>query len=234
MLDGKMMVQLASRHVGERYVFGTLVPMSNAAWKGPWDCAEFASWCHFQATGQLFGCRPRSGNPDSVDAYTGFWGDDATTSQSTIPVEVAAATPGAFLLRLPRPGATGHIVISAGDGSTVEAMDRKHGVVRSVLAHRRWDFGVLAPGLEVSSGKAAPVAEPGLIVRETKPPATGVRVKTIQRALKALGLSPGLIDGAYGPQTAAAVRAFQVDKGLVPDGETGVTTARALKIDWPE
>jgi N-acetylmuramoyl-L-alanine amidase len=233
MPNGSEVVKLASKHIGERYVFGTLVPMSNAAWKGPWDCAEFASWCLFQVTGELFGCRPRGGNPDSVDAYTGFWGEDAATGQSTMPVGVAAATPGAFLLRLPRPGATGHIVISVGDGSTVEAMDRKHGVVRSVLANRRWDIGILPPGLGISSREAVMVAEPGLIIRVKEPPSTGAHVKAIQRALKALGLSPGPIDGAYGPQTAAAVRAFQVDKGLVPDGETGVKTARALKIVWP-
>jgi N-acetylmuramoyl-L-alanine amidase len=233
MPNGSEVVKVASKHIGERYVFGTPVPMSNAAWKGPWDCAEFASWCLFQVTGELFGCRPRGGHPDSVDAYTGFWGDDAAASKSAISVEAAAATPGAFLLRVPRPGATGHIVISAGDGSTVEAMDHKHGVVRSVLARRRWDIGILAPGLGASNAESLHVAEPGLIIRETKPPSTGALVKAIQRALKALGLSPGPIDGAYGPQTAAAVRAFQVDKGLVPDGETGVTTARALKIMWP-
>ncbi|MDB5822910.1 MAG: hypothetical protein JWR21_1614 [Herminiimonas sp.] len=232
MPNGSEVVKLASKHIGERYVFGTAVPMSNAAWKGPWDCAEFASWCLYQVTGELFGCRPRGGDPDAADAYTGYWGDDARTSKSTIPVEVAAGTPGAFLLRLPRPGATGHIVISGGDGSTVEAMDRKHGVVRSVLAHRRWDFGILVPGLELSSGEAVKVAMPGLVIREKKPPVIGAQVKAIQRALKALGLSPGPIDGAYGPQTAAAVHAFQVDKGLVPDGETGLKTARALKIDW--
>lgn len=233
MPDGRDVVKLASKHVGERYVFGSLVPMSNAAWKGPWDCAEFASWCLFQVTGDLFGCRPRGGKPDSVDAYTGYWGDDARKGKSTIPIGTAAATPGAFLLRLPQPGATGHIVISVGDGSTVEAMDSKHGVVRSALGHRRWDFGILAPGLGVHSGEALHVFEPGPVIRVQQPPATGPLVKTIQRALKAIGLSPGPIDGIYGPQTAAAVRAFQVDKGLVPDGETGAKTARALKLIWP-
>jgi N-acetylmuramoyl-L-alanine amidase len=233
MPDGQDIVKVALKHVGERYVFGSLAPMSNASWKGPWDCAEFASWCLFQSTGTLFGCRPRGAAPDTVDAYTGFWGEDAKKQKCVVPVDVAAATPGAFVLRLPQPGATGHIVISTGDGRTVEAMDHIHGVTRSTLHQRRWDLGIRAPGLASGNCDPVPVTKSGTIVRAGGASVPGTLVKAIQRALKALGLSPGPIDGVYGPQTVAAVRAFQVDKGLVPDGEVGPKTARALKIDLP-
>jgi hypothetical protein len=40
----------------ERYVLGAFAPKDNANWTGPWDCAEFASWVTFQASGLLLGC----------------------------------------------------------------------------------------------------------------------------------------------------------------------------------
>jgi N-acetylmuramoyl-L-alanine amidase len=233
MPKGRDIVKLAARHEGERYVFGTLVPLSNRSWQGPWDCAEFASWCVFQVTGTIFGARPANGNPDTVDAYTGFWGDAARKQKCITSVGEAAATPGAFVLRLPQPGATGHIVISAGDGTTIEAMDRRHGVVSSVLEGRRWDFGILVPGIDYKSVEAIGIAQPTAVVHSNLSNASGPLVKTIQRVLKNLGYSPGPIDGKFGPQTGAAVRAFQTDKGMVPDGEVGPKTAKALNIDWP-
>jgi peptidoglycan hydrolase-like protein with peptidoglycan-binding domain len=55
-------------------------------------------------------------------------------------------------------------------------------------------------------------------------------IKNIQRALKALGINPGPIDGDYGSQTVAAVAAFQATKGLIVDGQVGVQTAKRLKV----
>ncbi len=146
MATATQLLTLARAHVGEAYVLGALAPKGNPRWSGPWDCAEFASWCVFQASGQIFGCRPRGGDPDTVDAYTGFWAEDAAAIGREIAVGLAAATPGAFLLR--RPGG-------------------------------------------------------------------------------AIG-----VDGDFGPQTAAAVRAFQLRKGLVVDGEVGARTAKARKVAW--
>src|SRR5438874_10761443 len=40
-------------HIGEPYVLGSLAPKNNPTWKGPWDCAEFASWLVFQAADVL-------------------------------------------------------------------------------------------------------------------------------------------------------------------------------------
>jgi lysozyme family protein len=55
-------------------------------------------------------------------------------------------------------------------------------------------------------------------------------VKRIQQALESKGFSPGTIDGEYGPDTEAAVVAFQLSEGLVADGEVGRDTAAALGI----
>ena len=77
MATAQSLLRLARQHLGEQYVFGAMVPKDNPDWHGPWDCAEFASWCVFQVSGKLFGCRPRT-NPDTADAYSGFWMEDAT------------------------------------------------------------------------------------------------------------------------------------------------------------
>src|SRR5437764_5906029 len=62
-----------------------------------------------------------------------------------------------------------------------------------------------------------------------KPGDTGSQVKTLQRALAALGYSPGTPDGDYGPSTQNAVERFQVAKGLAEDGIVGAVTLAALQ-----
>lgn len=61
------------------------------------------------------------------------------------------------------------------------------------------------------------------------PGATGSQVKTLQRALAALGFSPGTPDGDYGPSTQVAVERFQSSKGLTADGVVGAVTLAALQ-----
>lgn len=223
----------ARAHVGERYVFGAKVPKGNPNWRGPWDCAEFTSWCVYQVTGKLFGCRPRSGDPNVVDAYTGWWAEDASGIGKRISVADAAATPGAFLLRIPAAGVNGHVVISAGGGRTVEAHSTRRGVIESTVDGRRWSTGVLVPGIKVAVPKAAePPRQPLLVLRVKRPAMEGGIVRDVQRRLTKLGFNAGPADGIYGPQTAAAVQSFQIERGLLVDGEVGPRTARALGVEW--
>ena len=77
MATGKEIVNLALKHVGEQYVLGAVVPKDDPAWDGPWDCAEFVSWCVYQTAKVLYGCANDRGEPATADAYTGFWGRDA-------------------------------------------------------------------------------------------------------------------------------------------------------------
>lgn len=233
MTTGEDVLRLAKRHLGEEYVLGVVAPKSNAQWRGPWDCAEFVSWCVFQASGILYGCNNNT-NPILADAFTGFWHRDATSLGRSIDVESAASIPGAAVLRIPQPGLIGHVVFSDGEGGTVEAHSSSTGVVRRKLSGRRWDTGILVPGIAYTPvSDPRPVPQPLLVLRLTHPQMQGTLVREVQRALKAKGFNPGRIDGIYGPNTVAAVNAFQLSNGLVPDGEVGAETARALGITMP-
>ena len=53
-------------------------------------------------------------------------------------------------------------------------------------------------------------------------------VKQIQKFLNAKGYSVGKVDGWYGKKTANAVRKFQKDNNLKPDGDVGRNTLTAM------
>ncbi len=55
--------------------------------------------------------------------------------------------------------------------------------------------------------------------------------KAIQRMLRVLGYKVDRVDGEYGPQTAAAIRAYQRDRSVYPDGEPTVELIDALMRD---
>lgn len=235
MVTGEDILKIAKKHVGEKYHLGVLVPKDNANWTGSWDCAEFASWCVYQASGKLYGCNRDTGDPATADAYTGFWAEDARQRGQIIPIEDAIHTPGAALVRRPGANKIGHIVISDGKGGTVEAHSTKRGVIAGSAHGRVWDMGVLVPFIAYTTGGAGTAVPPvGMIYRVQMPMMSGPRVKDIQQALAAKGFDPGDVDGFYGPKAAAAVTAFQLDQGnLVADGEVGPLTAAALGVPFP-
>jgi Putative peptidoglycan binding domain len=231
---GEQILALAGKHVGEKYVFGALAPKDNKNWDGPWDCAEFASWLVFQTADELYGCSNDDGNPSRADAFTGFWARDAAKLGKRVSIDQAKRTPGAAILR--HADGKGHIVISDGKGGTVEAQSSRTGVVRDKVDGRRWDTGVLVPDIDYSPNEGvSPHRPPSVaIFRLTDPPMTGETVKAIQHALKKLDFDPGPVDGEFGPMTDAAVRAFQLTRRLVVDGEVGPQTARSLGIKLPK
>jgi N-acetylmuramoyl-L-alanine amidase len=229
--SGEQVLQIARQHRGETYLLGVFVPKNNPNWKGPWDCAEFASWVNFQVSGKLYGCKRDFGDPATADAYTGYWERDATQLGQAVPIDEAARTPGAMVLRVPAPGAFGHIVISDGVGGTVEAHSPGDGVVEAKLANRRWTTGILIPGIQYTPGTSVVVAKTSdTVYRLTLPLMTGDAVREIQQKLLAAGFDPGALDGEFGPHTQAAVVALQLARGLTPDGEVGPITAAALGL----
>lgn len=232
MATGKDLVKLGDRHRGESYVLGAFAPKDNANWKGPWDCAEFVSWLTFQCAGLLVGCLDNSKAPAVADAYSGAWMRDATASHHSISLGQAKSTAGAVLVRKPTSTGIGHVAISRGDGSTIEAHSGKRGVTNDKVDGRRWDIAMLLPGIEYPNEMGEVVFSPpgSLVLRLTMPPMHGKLVKALQQALKKNNFDPGVIDGIFGPHTEAAVRAFQLQHGMVPDGEAGPSTRAVLGI----
>lgn len=229
MATGQDLIALAAQHIGEQYVYGATVPKDNAYWKGPWDCAEFASWCLYQVSGELFGCDNKP--PAIANAYTGYWHRQAKAKGFGVPVIVGKSTPGAFLLRAPTAQLGGHIAISDGAGHTFEAHSTATGVIRGKVDGRRWDMGVLPPAITYAQpAEYVPTSPPSLVLRLKNPNMKGAMIERLQRALTERGLFPGAIDGVYGPHTAAAVHAFQLTQGLLADGEAGEVTLRALGL----
>jgi hypothetical protein len=145
-----------------------------------------------------------------------------------ISIDDAARTPGAYLLRVGT--RIGHIVISQGNGDTIEAMGRNYGVREGKAGGRRWTMGVLPSGIEYIKGSAVEVQPPGVIFRLTSPRMQGEPILVIQRALLRAGFNPIDLDGIYGSETANAVMRFQTAKGLVEDSEVGPQTLLALGV----
>jgi len=59
-------------------------------------------------------------------------------------------------------------------------------------------------------------------------------VRGVQKELAAHGYKPGPIDGVAGPQTRAAVRAYQADAGLEVDGEADKSLLDHIKFALPK
>ena len=58
---------------------------------------------------------------------------------------------------------------------------------------------------------------------------SGSQVKQLQQNLIGLGFLEGKADGSYGSKTKAAVKDFQTEFGLAPDGNAGAATQRAVR-----
>ncbi|MBK0403014.1 peptidoglycan-binding protein [Adhaeribacter sp. BT258] len=236
MATGHDLIRIATTRVGQNYRLGALVPKNNPNWNGPWDCAEYISWCVYQTSGILYGCANNNGNPATAEAYTGYWRNDVNRLGIKIDVALAAKTVGAIVLRYPisNPQTIGHIVLSDGTGGTVEAKSARDGVRFDTLTGRRWDTGILIPGIDYTTrGATVIVTPPTLIFKLSNPLMRGEAVYKIQLALSREGFDPGSLDGIYGKETIASVLRFQRFAGLVADGEVGPQTAAALGIKLP-
>lgn len=93
-------------------------------------------------------------------------------------------------------------------------------------------ISVCAAGSSAQTNPPAPLVEFKPIAPRTYPRPVESALEA-QIALARRGLSAGPIDGIAGPQTAAALRAFQLSAGLRPTGALDDATRAALTLDSP-
>ncbi|MBS1500998.1 MAG: peptidoglycan-binding protein [Bacteroidetes bacterium] len=230
-MTGDDVVLLGDKHVGEPYLLGAHVPKDDANYKGPWDCTEFVSWLYYQTFGILYGCDNNQGNPHTYETYSGHWARDAKVLGHIVTVEQAKATPGAAILRFAGSGEVGHIAVSDGNGGTVEAHGKIDGITNSVVDGRRWDMGILVPGVTYKPNPIMPFRPPSItIYRLMYPYMVSPDVGRIQAALKKRGFETEDMNNIFGENTLRAVKLFQDSVGLNPDGEVSALTAAALDI----
>lgn len=85
---------------------------------------------------------------------------------------------------------------------------------------------------DTSSSSTTTTAAEETTTTESAATAATIRFdKEIQQELYDVGCHPGAVDGIMGPQTDAAILAFQEAAGLEADGELGPETEAALKKD---
>ena len=122
-----------------------------------------------------------------------------------------------------------------GFGLNNETVECSNGVQHFTSRNKKWTHWAVPACIDgsVQETPAAPAAdpEPGTVWRPTiRRGSKNTYVKECQTMLDRLGYDLGIcgIDSDYGTATAAAVRSFQSDNGLVVDGVVGPMTWDAL------
>lgn len=110
-------------------------------------------------------------------------------------------------------------VFDAGTSAAVRTFQQRRGLTADgVVGDDTWRT-IVAAGFELGDR----------LLLETRPMMRGDDVRELQRRLNRLGFDAGYDDGIYGPETAHAVREFQLNVGLQPDGMVGHDTIAALR-----
>lgn len=130
-----------------------------------------------------------------------------------------------------------HIGLYVGNGKCIEAAGVDSGVITSNITAGKWKWygelkSVSYPASEATEQPSAPAddKEPYSSLPTLKRGSKGEYVSLLQTKLVNKGYSVGSygIDGDFGKATEAAVRQFQRDNGLDPDGIVGAKTWDAL------
>jgi hypothetical protein len=141
-------VELAESQMGDTYVYGAKEPASDPNPKGhggPFDCSGLVAWAVRRAGGII---------PDGSTAQWHYCRDHGTL----IPIDQAIKTRGALLGI--ETASDQHIVISRGDGTTIEARGRAWGVGEWNAPGRGWTWAGLVPGVSYT-GTLLPPQLPG-------------------------------------------------------------------------
>lgn len=173
------------------------------------DCSGLFVWAFKELGGSIY-----HGSNTMWKKYTTVKG----TLTGTMTIK-----PGTAVFTVGSDGVRGHVGLYIGAGVCIEAKGTQYGVVTSNLS--RWDeWGELA-GVEYDLPEDTVTIAPRTLRKGNR----GTDVEELQRTLNEDPRYPTKVDGIYGADTAASVRAFQADHGLNADGIVGPKTWEALR-----
>lgn len=254
-MEGREIVKLANQFKGGGYELGALPFRINANYltefrdgkdpfdpkriKGKTDCAEFVTTVLFGKTKKLYGANNNEEKElKKVDAWTNFFKRDYDNSLfDKITPSEAAKIPGAIVLRYTKNSRIGHIVISEGTGTTIEAHSGKLGITNALLSGRTWDAAFLIPGFNYTTNSGIIIHEPKVTIYRLKTPymrdkeVSNGPIWKIQTVLNEKGYDTKGIEGVYGPGTFQAVTQYQKINELLVDGMVGPETAKSLGVN---
>ena len=207
MIYAEDVVKLALTQAGGAYLFGGKASGSEANPKADGkglDCSGLVAW----ATQRL-----------GVPLLGGSWQQlqACRTAGTVIDVAKAEVTRGALLWL--GPNGAEHIVISLGNGMTIEARGKAYGIGSWSVYRDKWSAAALIPGVNYGSAPAGPVvASTGKLVVDGD-----FGPKTVAALQKACGVTA---DGVFGPNSK---RALQSHLHVPADGDIGPITIKALQ-----
>lgn len=194
------------------------------------DCSGMFRWAASELGGYIY-----HGSNTMWNSYTDMERRGAVGGVMTI-------HPGTAVFQ-EKDGSRHHVGLYVGVGkygaeTVIEAQGTRTGVVESKLS--AWDeWGELLVKIGDKMVKVeydVPAETIEIAPRTMRKGDSGADVEDLQEALVAAGYDVGkrkdgtpLIDGKYGTETVSAVRAFQHDHGLKPDGIAGPLTLAALR-----
>ena len=218
--------------------YGAWYGLNPAAW-----CAEFVSWCFGQLTGSKAGAQ---------DMLCGFLWTSCTAMYSAFKKDGRVfSTPkaGDIIVFNKAPGSStmAHTgIVTEVKGGRVYTIEGNTSAASGVIAN---GGGVAAKSYALGNnrigGYLRPEYDPEPVTEkktETKAEAKtmsvellilrkgmkGEAVKALQALLNLRGFNCGTVDGDFGTKTDAALRAYQLKKGLTVDGECGAKSWAAL------
>ncbi len=207
-------VELCLKQRGDRYTWGAKPPPSDPN-PTAFDCSGLIWW----ALARL-----------RIPFPQGSWlqlEDCRRRGTMIVPYDKAFSIQGTLLFRHDTP-AEGHVAVSLGNGSTMEARGKAYGVNEWPSRQRHWTHAAYVPMLRYGVVPPEPTRWPGRFLMQP-PPMQGSDVRRWQLRMRARGWPIG-VDGVYGLESEAVCRQFQTDKGLMVDGVVGPETWHAAWV----